>query len=183
MRKALIYTFCALSCLNYVHADTATDQRNVAVEQTKAYSNKEKGFAITFPSNWEQKEGALGLDVIALSPVENANDPFRENVSVLSGELDPAINLETFFSENVKNLGLDLKEFKSIDSGEKTINGRKMKWIHYQHAIGNTKLEVLQYFLVANNHWYIITSSAEESSFPKYQKDFETVIQSFKLNP
>ena len=74
-----------------------------AVDASGKYTNKEKGFSVTFPKSWETKEGVAGSVVASLSARESEGDNFRENVNVVIEDLPKEMTSEEYYQAGSQN--------------------------------------------------------------------------------
>lgn len=157
-----------------VHAaDSAT-----AVASGK-YANKEKGFSITFPKNWETKEGIAGAVVASLSPRESDSDNFRENVNIVIEDLPKDLTSEEYYQAGIVNLR-KVPDFKEDQKGKITIDGKEAVWLIASHKSSNVSAKMIQYYVVKGKKAYVITGTALADSFGKYKPQFDQIAQSFK---
>lgn len=179
MQKILIVAILAfLPCLSsYAALPPVTEE----AKQNPIFQESDKGYSITFPSQWHWQRDFMGLDVFAPAPIKNEQTGSLGNISVVSGKLDNEINLETFFNTNVDNLKKALRDVKVLETGKAFVDGTEARKIVYSHTMGDMKLRVLQYFVLKNGTGYIITCTASEEEFPKYADSFDASIRSFKL--
>jgi hypothetical protein len=159
-----------------------TNQAPVVVDLSQTYTNKDKGYSIVFPKNWEMKEKFMGLDVFALSPLEGDKDLFRENVNIITEDLTKPMSLDDYYSMGLVNLKTLLTDFKEVESGNIDVNGIPMKWIVYDHRMGEVKARVLQFIAVKDRRAYVVTFSAMPDDFAKYRPAFEQIAKTYKFN-
>ncbi len=167
-----------------VPAGTSTSVENVDMKVSgndQPYHNAQKGYTIVFPSNWEVKEGFMGLDVFGLSALKNSEDKFRENVNVVTEDLRTPLTLDEYYDLGVKNLSMLLTDFKEIDTGRVDVNGVPARWIVYDHRMGEVRARVLQVIMVKGDRAYIITATATPEEFDSYRGSFDTIVKSFKF--
>src|SRR5262245_47415851 len=60
--------------------------------QPERYVSKDGSYSIQFPPDWEVMKGMMGTDVIALAPITNAEDLFRENANIIFAKLDTVLS-------------------------------------------------------------------------------------------
>ena len=58
------------------------------------YVNRDQGFAVQFPREWELKESEMGFAVIGLSPLEGPSDDFRDNLGIASSEMTKPLDAD-----------------------------------------------------------------------------------------
>lgn len=179
MQKIIVLSILAL--FPYISSYAALPPATEEAKQSPVFTEADKGYSITFPNRWHWQRDFMGLDVFAPAPIENEQAGSLGNISVVSGKLDNAIDLETFFNTNVDNLKKALRDVKVLETGKAFVDGAEARKIVYSHAMGDMKLRVLQYFVLKNGTGYIITCTASEEEFPKYADSFDASVRSFKL--
>lgn len=158
-------------------------------EQTKPqislrYENKEKHYALEYPATWQKREAArLDLSITPpnkLPAGEEPSDP-EASVNILSENMGETVPLERFSSESIANLKTGLKDVQVLKTGDQSLHGTPAKWVLYTHEMQGLKLEVLQYFAVANDQAFIFTFAAPAKTFESFRGDFEKIAASFEL--
>ncbi len=140
-------------------------------------------FAIQYPKTWElNQEGLMGTSFILFAPVDNDEDQFRENVNLLVQDLT-GLNMDidqyTKISEGqISTLISNAKLIKSIRVKEGKNEYHKMIYTGDQ---GVFHLKYEQYYWVINDKAYVLTFTTEVSSYSKYQKIGESILNSFGL--
>lgn len=138
-------------------------------------------FKLDVPEGWANQKDIQGVDVMFLAPPSKTGGS-QANVNVISGDLDPGMTLDTFFTLNLNGLPAELSSFKQEDTGSTTINGFDTKWVRYTHKVGDLEIRVLQYFFVKDNKGYVVTLSALGSAYDNYSSTFDKTIKTFSLN-
>jgi len=145
------------------------------------YYKKQEGFSIRFPAEWEQKENVMGTVVIALSPAEGADDPFRENVNVVVEALPSPMTLDEYFNLSRVNLGKLLTEARQPEIADARIGGEAAKRVVYQTTMGQIGVKGMLYVAVKGNRGYALTCSATPDSFDAYKARFEKIAGTFRF--
>lgn len=142
------------------------------------YENKDDGFKIQSPSDWETKEfKGETVPVQFYSPQEGETDTFRENLNVTFGSklaesasLDDIVNS---LKENIKNFKLEKSE---------TVGNTKV--ITYTTTLekGETKydLKIRQTFIPGSLYQYILTYTASADGFDRFSNKTATMEKSFQ---
>jgi hypothetical protein len=146
----------------------------------KTFEGEKGNYTIEFPENWDVKKDFMGTDVIALSPQEDSSDMFRENVNIISTELDQPMSKEEYFDLNEKSLEQLLKDFKLADKQMTKVDGVDALKLVYTHRMGDVDAKVLQYLFVNDGKAYVITLTASPEEFDSYMSEFESIVNSFK---
>ena len=149
----------------------------------KKYVSSVGHYAIDFPENWEIMEGIMGTDVVALAPETDQDDLFRENVNVLYGEIDPTIEEESYYTQNLESLKQLLTDFSLEESKDVVINTLKARRLIFLHRMGHIKAKVMQYLILKGNKAYVLTFTADPDDFKTHKKHFESIANSFEITP
>jgi hypothetical protein len=145
------------------------------------YYKKQEGFSIRFPAEWEQKENVMGTVVIALSPAEGADDPFRENVNVVVEALPAKMDLEKYLELSMANLKNLLSAGREPEVSDTTLGGEKAKRVVYQTTMGQIGVKGTLYVAVKGGRGYALTCSATPDSFDAYKARFEEIAGTFRF--
>lgn len=134
---------------------------------TTRYYNKEKGFSIELPSNWEVEENTNGkMAIMALSPT-------RECINVVTGELSEPLSVDQYYELRVR--------FEEHGDGHLTIDNRPARWRIISRQVDSRRVMAVQYMLVDGLRVYVIGGVARPERFPKYRDKFKEIAKSFKL--
>jgi hypothetical protein len=147
------------------------------------YVSRAKGFAVVFPPNWAVQEDKMGLDVIALAPLDGPADTFQENVTVSSAPMPTPLAAEQILEGNLGPMMKVISEFKPEDRGTVEINGVKAAWLSYSQLQGQFRLKVRLYAVPGRDRAYLIHCVAEELSAPSYADRFATIARGFRTVP
>ncbi len=149
--------------------------------ESSRYYNKEAGFSISFPIDWEKLEGFMGNVVIGRSPLEGPTDRFRENVGVTVGDLSRRVTLEQEFQEGITLLAATFTDFKEYERGQLTIDNTEAKWLVYSRRNEQITVKVLMYCFIKGNRGYVIGGTTAPKAFDRYRGQFEEIAKSFKF--
>lgn len=177
-RKVVFLAIVLLSGSVFLSQSIYAGDSATAVASGK-YTNKEKGFSITFPKNWETKEGIAGAVVASLSPRESDSDNFRENVNIVIEDLPKDLTSEEYYQAGIVNLR-KVPEFKEEQKGKMTVDGKEAVWLIASHKSSNVSAKMIQYYVVKGKRAYVITGTALADTFAKYKPQFDQIAQSFK---
>ena len=172
-------------------ADTASTADDPAIKKTnspdkpRVNSNwktfSQSNYSIQYPPNWDLNQNpGLGLSFAVLSRLENGNDLFKENVSLMIQNLAGRnIDLDKFVAiseEQVRTVALNgmLVESKRLEDGQ----------YPHQHLIytsdqNNYHLTTEQYYWVQGEQAYVLTLSCEQDKYSAYKKVGEQILNSF----
>lgn len=167
---------------------TATSSASTSMPLTPPYVNKEKGFTMSFPKGWEQKEGVMGSTIIAVSPSNGKKEKFRENINVVVEKLPQRMTTKTYYTESLKVLKKLFTDFKLEKSGhnpaDRMVASEKTEiyWSVFSHRMGKIHARVLQYMTVKGTQAFVITCSAAPDTFEKLRPSFEAAVRTFRAN-
>ncbi|MEM8523171.1 MAG: leucine-rich repeat domain-containing protein [Bacteroidota bacterium] len=139
-------------------------------------------FVIDYPSNWILDDsGLMNSKLFLFSPLESAEDQFRENVNIMSQDISAYnIDLDMYvkISEN---------EIKTLATNSKILESKRLKKedreyhkIIYQADQGIFTVQFEQYYLISSNNVIIVTLTCEKEQFQTYQALGEQILNSFE---
>ena len=145
------------------------------------YVNREKGFSIVVPAEWDIEEKKMNTDMIAVSPGESAEDTFRENFNVLVESLPKEMTLDEYYMKGMPLFKEFAREFIQHAGGFEEIDGEKFRYDIVSHKMGPLRIKVLQYLYVKGKKGYLITFSAADDKFGNYEPMFKEVAKGFRF--
>ena len=146
------------------------------------YENEGLGFSVNYPGDWEYYEGLMGTSFIALSPMESANDAFRENFNVTIEDLGGySISLDDYYTLGINQLAGAITDFKLIGGGDTVLAGRLAKLVVFTGTQGELELKWLQGYVLVDDLAYVITFVAESDRFDSYMPDVYTAFNTFSV--
>ncbi|MDR3591350.1 MAG: hypothetical protein P4N41_16980 [Negativicutes bacterium] len=114
---------------------------------------------------------------------ENANDKFSENVNLVIVDLTayPGMSLDTLVEGNLAQLPNLITDYKLIAREHRMVAGMEAKVLIYTGRQGIFQLKFLQVYSIAGGRNYIITFTAEEALYKKYEPAVREIINSFGI--
>lgn len=148
----------------------------VFAEEFNIYKSPFFNFVISYPQNWKIKD--ISGIVVFISPLENKDDKFSENVNVVVEDIGKyRLSLEQYAKAADDNwLKIDSK-VRVIDFQKTNLNGEEA----FYTIAENDKFKFKQYKLIKNNKAFIITYTSELNKFNKFLNIADIIIQSFKI--
>ena len=148
-------------------------------KKEKSILNKTE-FQISYSSDLKLDEsGKNGMTFLLLTEKTNSEDNFAENINLMRQDLEKLnLNLDKFVEITEKQI---TENGKLVESKKLKKNGTEYQRIVFEAFLNNFNLKFLQYNFFKNNKIYILTFSAKEEEFEKYQKNMEEIMKSFKL--
>jgi len=138
-------------------------------------------YGIQYPPNWDLNQHAgLGTSFVLFSRLENGNDAFRENVSLmiqnLTGNNMDLDKFVTLSEQQVKTLAVNgvLLESKRVEDGQYPYH--RVLYTSYQNPY---QLTTEQYYWVISEQAYVLTLSCEQDKYALYQTVGEQILNSF----
>jgi hypothetical protein len=90
--------------------------------------------------------------------------------------------LDEYVAANKTNLKAQITDAQILEEKDATIGDKPGKALVYTFAYGNYHLKNTAYILVNNGKGYVITCSALETSFDRFQSKFREILSSFRIN-
>ncbi len=146
-----------------------------------SYHNSHANFSIQYPQNWELQENTLGSQVLFLSP-QNSGDLFRENVSVVTENLNDNITVDSYYDAAKVHLQKFINNFEEISNKNMNIGNLNAKIVEYIGTQGTYNLKRQQIFLIKNQTAYIITYTASRNHFDDTLDLVQKMVESISID-
>jgi len=148
---------------------------------TKWKTFKGENFTIDYPVQWELNENnRTGASFVLLSPLESAQDLFKENVNLLIQDLSGKnINLTKYVEISEDQVKTMLPNATLIESKRMKTGSQEYHRMIYTGDQGANHLKFEQYFWVINNKAYVLTLTCEQNKFANYKETGEKILNSF----
>ena len=152
-----------------------------AQEQVNDWASLEgKEFSVQHPKNWTlDKSGIMGTNFILFSPLSNAEDTFKDNVTFIIQDLvgyKLTLKQYTNISKNqIKNMITDSKILSCTTEKRHYLDFQKLIYTGKQ---GIYNLQFTQYYWVENSKAYVLTFT-EESKYGQYKIKGNKILNSF----
>lgn len=167
----------AVSCKNESSNAGVPAQPEIAIDSPDFEEVKKDNYSIKVHKDW----------IVELNPTNETSlfiymgldDDFTENINLLIRDLG---NSKMTLDEIVKSERADLETQATILSSERIIIPNK----EYQRIVMTAPfygedLKFIQHFILKDSKVYILTFTALERDFSKYEKVGEQIMQSFKI--
>lgn len=142
------------------------------------YTNKEYSFTMNYPQDWVKEEIAGEAPVIVfVSPKENEQDKFIENMNIGVGELDKEISIEQFKKESLIGLKTMFPDIQLASETPTKLGGSAGYFIEYKVEDG--KYTFVQAFTIKEKTAYMLSSATETSKYPQFKPVIESIFNSF----
>ncbi|MEM9276221.1 MAG: hypothetical protein AAGA80_25180 [Cyanobacteria bacterium P01_F01_bin.143] len=145
-------------------------------EEYVTYKNSE--YKVEHPKKWRilEEDGFPYPGIRVISPQENAEDNFQEQVKFSIEELHTPLSLIEYTEDAV----IEIKSFNLIIETPKksTLANREGRKVIYKSKDGKKSVQV---WALKNKKVYIVTYTAEANKFKKFEKQAEKIIQSLSI--
>lgn len=147
------------------------------------YKNVDYQIQISHPSAWKTLENYAGSIVAVYAPPDSPHDQFAENLNIVFEDISsfPEITLEQYTEKGKEVLEKMLTKFSLLKNESTTISNINARTLTFTATQGIYRLKFKQTSLIVNKRAYIITFSAEEKKFAKYENTGVSIINSFRI--
>ncbi len=125
----------------------------------------------------------MGSVVMFLSPLENPEDKFRENLNVVIQDLSSQpLSLDEFTKFSLEQLDQIITMFRIEESvTDATLDGNPARKIVFNSVMGKYNLKTMQVWAIKGNEAYVLTYAAQSSKYFNYLSIIEHMVISFKI--
>lgn len=137
-------------------------------------------YRLAYPEKWElNKTSDIGINLMALAPLEKEGDKFRENLTIVIQELEPNQTGESLGRNSISEIvelldDSELVESKFVTNGDKSY----YRGVYLGEQYG-MHLRFEQRYFSKGNLAYILVLTCETASYDRYEADFERMFESF----
>lgn len=157
-------------------------------ENYLSYENQKWSFKINYIKDWEMEvlnDDADGLAVGFLSPQEDSEDDFQENVIVGAFKSHPDKDFDELMEEIIRDIpnqaNMDFIDYsKLVFVGYPAYKFLYTEKVYIEQEYKG-ELKYLHYFVNTGDVWYQIMYIAEKSQYSKYLEQAEQMINSFEI--
>lgn len=149
------------------------------------YLNFNQGIRINYPAGWTSQEqtAPAGFAVGFVSPPEDLNDQFMENLNIFIESLPSGMTADQYAQGCMQGLGQSPVQF--LENGPATLAGRPAyRWI-FTGALQFPGITLsgksMQYVTAANSKGYVVTYTAEMKKFDKFLPVIQQMIDSLEI--
>ncbi|MGV3522850.1 MAG: hypothetical protein ACO1RX_01425 [Candidatus Sericytochromatia bacterium] len=149
----------------------------------KRFTSIENGFSIIPPAGWEAKAPDGETFLIYIDP--NATD-FATNLNVNVNADEPfAIEelpeaIKQMFAEQTDSF----EQWEAAYDGFSTVAGQKSYYISSRFSMKGLDIQNLQYYIRGqNNRFYVVTFTALQSEFARYEPLFKAAVRTIQTSP
>jgi eukaryotic-like serine/threonine-protein kinase len=146
------------------------------------YSDSQYGFEIQYPKDWEKEEDVSSIAVRFRSPKEGTSDLLQENVNVVTEDLQgQEVSLQEYTNLSIKNIQEYIEDFSVVEQGKMQVAKGDGYYIVYTGTGNGLKLKFRQEWTLEGDSAYVVTYTAQEKDFSKYEKTAKEMMQTFMI--
>jgi hypothetical protein len=187
--KNILALLTLLFCLFYsqVNIDLAeASPANISSWKTLNQTN----YSIRYPSNWNLEQGENIRELTAtvdylfaiFSPLESADDKFRENVNLVREDLNSQeIDLAKYSAIAESQIKSQMKNGEIIESRTIENGSRKYHQTIQTWDYESFRLKTEQYSWILDGNAYILTFTSEQGKFAEFKDIGENILNTFML--
>lgn len=176
MYKSILYSSIIIMML---YLNFAYGEPNI---EYNTYKGIVYGFIIDYPSEWIVEEAPYTFSYIKVSFIEPKVDDYSALILVGVEELKEDISLDEYENLILNQQRRALQNFTIIETTESMLANNTGKVLIYKGIDIDTPIKGKIAFTIYNNTAYTIITSSKESEFNNYNKIFDTVISSLRLD-
>ncbi|HVZ80192.1 MAG TPA: hypothetical protein VHE12_05235 [bacterium] len=143
-------------------------------------------YLVALPQGWEVNEnmkmGLYAISLVSVRPLK-PNDVFRENVNVVTENVDPSFDLTEYVNTNVTGMKKALNQFQLINSGELQGAYTPCRYMTYTQVAEqyNGTLKAVVFFYLSHGKAYSMTCTSTQESFAAWFPTFVQIGKSFNF--
>jgi|JI8StandDraft_2_1071088.scaffolds.fasta_scaffold00778_17 serine/threonine-protein kinase len=155
----------------------------VYAQQTPPWkSHKTANYQIQYPSEWTLELGKQNTEFFLMTALESNSDNFKENINLMIQDLKGMnMNLDSYTGLSEGQIKDNLANGKIIESTRVKNKIRSYHKIIYQGDTNGYTLKWLQHYWVIQDKAYVLTFTAEASSYDQYIATVLKIFESFKI--
>lgn len=154
-----------------------------ACRKTEMKTYADKDGTISYPSDWDlNMDPGMGASYMIKAPQESPLDLFQENVNVIIQDLSSQpMDLKAYTDLSVEQVNEMMANSKILENETRNGKNGPYQFMHYTADQTGLHLEFEQYYIIKGNAAYVLTFSAEHSSFSKYKEKGEAILDSYTI--
>lgn len=140
-------------------------------------------YTIQYPANWEMNyTGQKGLSFVVVSPLENNEDKFRENLSLViqSMSADDS-SLKDFAEDNTFQIVETISNGKIMKNEEKSVNGVTYREVIYSGSQNNMDFINTQRYYFYNDNAFVLTFTCVAPHYDRFKPQIKEIMDSMKF--
>ena len=144
-------------------------------------AKKKLPYTIIPAAGWDKIDTLIGTSLISImiSPADSVGDLFRENMNIIYEEVG-AMEMDEYYKLSEVNLNT-LPDIQRLGTTDTVMNGMNFKILHYTFSAEYFEAEVLAYITIVKGKAYVITCSCLNGEMARWQKTYQEMVATFKL--
>ena len=150
--------------------------------QYLSYEDRDYGIKVAYPENWkiQTRDDFLMSGVIFISPPENEEDNFRENVSIFVENLVSPTSLSQYTEESLAEIKR-LSDPNISDARMTVLGSNTGSTVTYEGEENNMAVKRMQIWTVSEGKAYTITYTATPDRYEAFLPTVKQIIATFDL--
>ena len=136
------------------------------------------GYQLSCPSSWALSPPDGTTDIMCMDQIQ---DGFFENCNIVFENTGVPYDVGSYWNASRTMMQSMMAGFSVNNERPTTISGRSGYRVDYNHAMFGTPMRVIAYFLTNNTMGYVLTCTANHTSFATYEGVFDGVANSWVL--
>ncbi len=173
----LVATF--ISSCKKESSTTGISQPDIILDDSKFVKFEKDNYCIQYPKDWLiEKEFGQDVAFYIYLNVDKEEAEIGSNINLMVQDVSKEMTLEEYTSISIK----DISRQGSVISSEKFVTPSK----EYQRVVCtmrmyNEDLKFVQHYIVKNSKVYVLTFTAMERNYSRFESIAEQVMQSFTI--
>jgi len=163
----------------YVPQETTTVRHIIEQPKLESYQDPANTLRIKHPTSWTTQENVMGSTAVFLSPKENAQDFFQENINIISFDLSMTLDQSSAYAES--QIKQAITDANILESSQTTLAGNPAHKLVFTGRQGQNNLKWMQVWTMKNDKVYLLTYTAEEGSYDAYLPTAQEIMASFTI--
>lgn len=156
--------------------------RKVQNEGYLLYRSSPVGVQIEYPDFWEMAEDKTERTVAFATPSEGYADTYRDNVSIVSYELDKdnEMAFDQYVRQYIDTLDKTINDYLFISENDVKVGNYEAYQVVYEGKTSDGALRLQQTFIKSGNYIYIVSFIAEPASYDYFNGNAQVMLSTFK---
>ena len=139
-------------------------------------------FRLSAPADWDvRRDVKASVRLIALAPLDGADDPFQENLNVTVQDVPEEASLEAYYDDVFAGLATNIPGFEEVETRNVRLGDVSAKRLVYTYTFNEQPFRVITYVLLEGGEGYFLTGTALAATFDAYTETFEEIAGTFEL--
>ena len=171
---------CLALALALAFLVAAGQNRRGGVPLPERYEDKERGYVVRYPADYEMQDGLDASTKVFASPEDRELDIFRENFAVLVRGYDKPVSLAEARVAVKKEM--EAQGAKLTDSGDRAkLAGRDAHRFVWSIRLGGFDLLLVQLVTTVKDRVYVVTYAFERGSEHRHRPTADAMANAFEI--